>query len=886
MADLNGPTRREFVASASLLAAGATTHELLAAAASQTSSAAMDSRNAALTRGLTVPTPPSPDWPVLTRYDQPHLTRIAMPIGGIGTGTISLGGRGNLRDWELVNKPAKGYTPIHTHFALFTRSKDRTVARALEGPIDPIDFEGSSGSPIRNHGLPRFRACNFAAAYPLGQVLLADPDVPVQVRLEAFNPMIPGDPDASGIPVAILRFVLINSGNEPVEASVCGTVENFIGWDGSSGKVDRNVNEFRDEKPLRGLFMRSEGLDQKSHAWGTLALATVADDVTHRTDWAELKWDDSLLDFWDDFSADGKLEPRKSSRGAPFASLAAAVTVPSAGSSSVTFLIGWHFPNRMAWNPPHERVGNFYCTQYSDAWDALAKTAPRLAELERTTVSFVRSVVDSDLPPVLKEAALYNTSTLRTQTSFRSEDGRFFGWEGCHDHGGCCHGSCTHVWNYEQATPFLYGSLARSMQEVVFGHATQESGFQSFRVNLPLLRAQEARPAAADGQMGMILRLWRDWRLSGDESFLKKLWPHARKALEFAWIPGGWDADRDGVMEGCQHNTMDVEYYGPNPEVGIWYLGALRAAEEMARHLDEGDFAATCRDLFDRGSRWIDANLFNGEYYEHQIIPPGDEKKIAEGLRLGVGASNLAEPELQLGRGCLTDQLVGQVMAHVCGLGLLLDRGHQRTTLRSILKYNWRDGFIDHFNHRRSYALGDDQGLLVATYPKGDRPKQPFPYAFEVWSGLEYTAAAGMLYEGLEAEALQLIEAVRARHDGRRRNPFDEPECGHHYVRAMASWACLLAYTGFRYDAVAGSLSVRAAERPATWFWSAGHAWGILRQEPNADASNVTLKCLGGALLLSSFTIDGFGAASTALETLRAGATFHIVIPRSVSRKA
>src|SRR5438552_6952222 len=109
-------------------------------------------------------------WPTLTEYDQHHLARIALPVGGIGTGTISLGGRGDLRDWEIVNRPAKGYAPPNTFFALWAKPDGETpIARALEGPIDPIAFEGSSGATARNHGLPRFRHCNFAAAYPLGQ---------------------------------------------------------------------------------------------------------------------------------------------------------------------------------------------------------------------------------------------------------------------------------------------------------------------------------------------------------------------------------------------------------------------------------------------------------------------------------------------------------------------------------------------------------------------------------------------------------------------------------------------------------------------------------------------------------------------------------------------
>ena len=52
-------------------------------------------------------------WPVLTRYTGEKLARIALPIGGIGTGTVSLGGRGQLRDWEIMNQPARGFCPLY-----------------------------------------------------------------------------------------------------------------------------------------------------------------------------------------------------------------------------------------------------------------------------------------------------------------------------------------------------------------------------------------------------------------------------------------------------------------------------------------------------------------------------------------------------------------------------------------------------------------------------------------------------------------------------------------------------------------------------------------------------------------------------------------------------
>ena len=820
-------------------------------------------------------------WPVLKNYDQNHLARIALPLGGIGTGTVSLGGRGDLHDWEIMNCSSKGFVPLSNRstgpfFALFAgRAGGKTVTRAIEGPIELSGYEESHGSTVPNHGLPRFRNCSFAAAYPFGQVYLSDPDVPVDVRIEAFNPLVPGDAEASGIPVAVLRYVLKNKMDKSVVVSVCGSMPNFIGMDGSGTTKDwkgdlvivggkDNCNEFRKGRNVRGIFMRSEGVVPRAPQWGTIALTTTAEaGVSYRTAWIQQGWGTSLLDFWDDFSEDGKLQNRDTTKeDTPMASLAVSAELPPHATKKVTFLLTWHFPNRQTWTPrrnEQDRVGNYYTTQYDDAWEVAEKFVPELARLERKTARFVRTFCNSDLPEVVKEAALFNISTLRTQTCFRTEDGRFYGFEGCSNRRGCCHGSCTHVWNYEQATAFLFGKMAMSMREVEFAHATNDNGMMSFRVNLPLERAKTFGKAAADGQMGCIMKMYRDWQLSGDDKMLKKLWPHVRKALEFCWIEGGWDADRDGVMEGCQHNTMDVEYYGPNPQMGVWYLGALRAAEEMARHLGEDDFAATCRRLFEQGSKWIDANLFNGEYYEHEIRPPKDKSDIAPSLLIGMGAKDPTRPDYQLGSGCLVDQLVGQYMAHVCGLGYLLEPANVSKTMAGIMKYNLREGMYRHFNCMRSFAMGDESALLMASYPK-DRPKNPFSYFTEVMTGFEYTAAVGMLYEDQIEDGLKCMQNIRDRYDGRKRSPFNEAECGHHYARAMASWAAVLAMTGFNYSGVEKSMTFAAKD--GTFFWSNGYAWGSCSLKRSRRATRVELSVMHGMLSLSGFTLRGFGRAS------------------------
>jgi uncharacterized protein (DUF608 family) len=811
------------------------------------------------------------DWPVLKTYDRDHVEKIALPLGGIGTGTVSLGGRGNLIDWEIMNRPAKGYVPYGGQqtgpfFAIHVTGGAVPFTRALEGPLPLSVYEASHGSTAINHGLPRFRGVSFAAAYPLGQVLLSDPDAPVDVRLETWNPLVPGDEDASGIPVAVLRYVVINKTGRALRASVCGTLPNFIGADGSGTAKDwkgdptttgpkKNRNAFRATEGLRGLFMTTDGVDPKHEAWGTMALTAAAGTRgTSRTSWLVAGWGTSLLDFWDDFAADGVLDPRPGAgEDMPFGSLTVELDVPAGGSAEATFYLTWHFPNRVTWSPkgaPDDVIGNYYTTKWADAWAAAEDFAARAAGLERRTVEFIRAFAASSLPAEVKEAALFNLSTLRTQTCFRTPDGRFFGFEGSSNNSGCCFGSCTHVWNYEQATAFLFGRLARSMRETEFLEATDDQGLMSFRVRLPIGRAKEYGKAAADGQMGTIMKAYREWKMSGDDAWLRRLWPAVKRALSFAWIKGGWDADRDGVMEGCQHNTMDVEYYGPNPQMEIWYLGALRAAEEMAKRVADKPFARLCRELFNKGRAWTDANLWNGEYYEHQVRPPKSVEDVAPSLRLDMGAKVVTEPDYQLGQGCLVDQLVGQYMAHVCGLGYLVDPAHVKTTLGSVLKHNRRRGVFDHFNCLRSFVLGDETALLMASYPKG-RPRNPFPYFTEVMTGFEYAAAVGMLYEGDLANGLEVIRDIRDRYDGKKRSPFDEAECGHHYARAMASWAAVPALAGFSWDGAAQAMAFGANE--GTYFWSNGEAWGTCRVAAGGRSAEVT--ALGGSLSLRSFKL-------------------------------
>ena len=770
-------------------------------------------------------------------FEGPALKEIAFPLGGIGTGTVSLGGRGDLRDWEIFNRPGKGVKLPFTFFALFFEEEGgRRGVRVLEGPLTPPFTERDGYPRTEVPGLPRMEKARFSGEYPFARVELEDGLVPLQVTLEAFNPMIPLNPEDSGIPAVLIRFRVKNLSTGRIRASIAGSVLNPIGFDGQGDlgsiyddKFGQNLNEIRKTSSLSGLAMSSKKADPKASAFGTMALSSPWEDVTYISHWVRGDWWDDLQIFWDDFSADGRLKDTDGASPSPdgrtdIGTLGLTVSLGPAEEAALPFVLSWNFPNVL--NDfdvvPKQRgslLRNHYTERFADAWAAAEYLVQNLDRLERETRLFHDAFFASTLPPYVLDAVSSQASIIRTTTCFWLEGGRFFGFEGCNDRGGCCPLNCAHVWNYEQSLAFLYPSLERSMRETDFLNQVRPDGAMIFRTSLPLESGVywDFRPAA-DGQMGRIISLYRDWQISGDDAFLRKLWPQAKKALEYAWT--SWDTDKDGLLEGEQHNTYDIEFYGPNSMLGGFYLGALLAGSRMAEAVGDKAAAGAYRDAFEKGRKRYDELLWNGEYYIQNY-------------------DQVMEKKYQYGEGCLSDQVLGQWLGMVSGLGRFLPEDRLKTTLGSIYRYNFLTDFRDFSNCQRTYALGDEKGLLLCSWPKGGRPPLPFVYSDEVWTGIEYQVASHLIYEGLLEEGLSIVKAVRERYDGRRRNPWDEVECGHHYARAMSSWGVLLALSGYSYSGpemrlgFAPSLSTEDFRT----FWSTGSGWGSYFQKPREEKS-------------------------------------------------
>ena len=804
------------------------------------------------------------------KFSGRQLRMISFPLGGVAAGSIGLGGRGQLVNWEIFNRPNKGHRPSYSFPSIWVQSgSDTPVARVLESRMQP-PYEGQDGLGSDNvPGLSRLESAVFTGGYPLAHIDFADRSLPVRVELDAFSPFIPHDPDDSGLPVAILRYRVANPLLTTARVAIAFSIENPTST-GESSRSQR-INDFRSEQGIAGLVMSNPSIMPTDPMFGEFVLAATTESdqhISHWIGWPAGGWWNSPLLFWDQFSKSGELGTPPAEQN-KVGALCLRATILPGQSASFQFILGWRFPNRTpewcGWEsaPGDEKtnIGNYYAVRFPSAWEAVRYAAVNLPTLEQRTRSFTDAFASSDLPDEVKDAASANLSTLATTTCFRTADGEFHGFEGSDDARGCCHGNCTHVWNYETVTPFLFPSFARSLRRAAFGNSMNEAGAMGFRQTLPDDGKHRWGFAAADGQMGQVLHAWLDWKISGDDALLHATWPRAKKALEFAWIPGGWDANRDGVLEGVQHNTYDVEFYGPNPLCGIYYLGALRAGEEMARAAGDEVSARMYRSLFDRGSRWFDANLFNGEYYIQKVrgFKPSE---IAANLRSDMGSADTVDPQYQVGAGCLIDQLVGQYLADAGGLGPLVAPANIRATLASIYRYNLKPSVEHHDNVARTYVLNDESAVVVCDYGKADRPTIPFPYYPEAWTGTEYTAAALMMSWGMPEQGIEIMRNSRRRFDGEKRNPWDEAECGHHYARAMSAWSAVLALSGFRYDGPNAAVSALPPTRHDAFrcLWATGTGWGTFALLRSGSSTSFRIRTIAGTLACRTCEFAATGA--------------------------
>lgn len=808
------------------------------------------------------------------------LNCIAFPLGGIGTGNISLAGDGSLRQWQIVNNVYHlGFIPASFFFVQTQLAEtDKWKTKILEKDIKlPKDFEAAE--TVNDHIIPQkvmirhekydcVQDLIFEGEYPFAKIKYIDEEIPIEIKLEAWNPMIPLDVKNSSLPIIIFNFEILNPNKEKtVDIRLGGTMLNFIGWDGLTDinleffpNFYANINRPVSISNIKGIEMISENSTLEDSLQGDIIFATMNKDCKIISAYDT---EENILEIIEKInlekSQNETIEP--SPHGKTWAgAIINEITLAPLEKKNVVFLLSWSFPNRYKnWeerrlyrnvgvdNKSKFWIGNRYNRWFKGAKNVIEYALENFEFLETKTQDFYNLLFGTTIPDVIIDSISATMSILRSPSCFLTKKGEFMGFEGCcgastslHtvNHGGCCPMNCTHVWNYAVTQSRLYPSLEISMLENEFLRITQE-GLLPHRLIVPtyLPQAENVQIGgpenpAIDGLFGCILKTYRMLLNGNDFEWFKKIYPKIRKLMNYIFQE--CDPDEQGVIEGEQPNTYDISFFGPNLFIGSLYLAALKAMEKMAEMVSDDGFKKKCINRFDNGKKNYDTTLWNGEYW----IQIYDEKihKIS-----------------QYGKGCLSDQLFGQFWAYMLQLGTLLPEDKLEITLDSIMKYNYKENFYGYVQKPRIFASEHDSGLLACTWPKGGEPRVPFPYAHEVWTGMEYEVAALMIEHGKLDNALTILKATRARYDGTYRNPWNEVECGDHYIRAMASWRVFEAALGYHWNGIEKQMNLlpRFVKDSMRAFYITDSSWGMIKSEIVDEKQEILIKSFYGKLELA-----------------------------------
>lgn len=799
------------------------------------------------------------------KYSGEYTREISFPLGGIGTGSIGFDG-GRLIDWEIFGRPSKGSYNGYTHFAIKTVKDEKPLTYILNGDFNrelmgqymKKQFCGYGFGPLPQTmcGFPHFSKSEFIGEFPIATLKLHDDLFPADIRMTAFNPFIPSDEKNSSLPAAFFEIETENTSDIPLDFDIAFSVAN---------PYDVSANEAYSDGTIRAVTLRNaDECGKESTSYGDLTVATDCPSSYSQAYWYRGKWQDGIVMFMNEFTSGSGLSNRtyETNGSHDTSTLVARIKLGAHEKGSVRFVLSWNVPNACKyWGTDEEKKKtwkNYYATVFDSSRETAKYALSQFSELYRRTLAFKNALFSSSLPPVVIDAAASNLSVLKSPTVSRLEDGSFYCFEGVHEESGSCEGTCQHVWNYVYSLFFLFPKLERSIRDLEFKYSTEKSGKTAFRLKLPLGSEISPFRACLDGQMGSVIKFYGDWKISGNDDWLRENWDTIKKVVDYARSeenPDGWDRDGDGVLEGRQRHTLDMELFGPSSWLDGMYLAALKAASEMGKYLCDTEKAAEYEALFERGRKWTKNNLFGGKYFIQKI------NLRDRGITDRYGASDdylnteTGEIKYQIGEGSSIDQLLAQWHADILGLGDIFDAEQVKIALPEMMKNNFIGRMRDFANPWRIFSLGDEAGTVICAYPDGvKKPKIPVPYCEETMTGFEYSFAGLLMSRGFISDGLKVAGAVRDRFDGKKRNPWNEFECGSNYVRSMASYALIPLLCGFEFDLPHGYIGFNPyIKSNFKSVWSVDGAYGTF--ETDADGKTAIIQIIEEEIFLSSLGV-------------------------------
>ena len=768
-----------------------------------------------------------------------ELKYIGMPINGITTGQVYLGGDGRLWRWNLIGKRnvktenPKGYTfmkPLPSSSPM-----SQGFALKVNDNYFSLDDQG-------------FEKVVFTNKYPMATVDYEDKSCPVKVQLKAYTPFIPLNRDDSSYPVILMEYHILNDSKEDQEITIAGWIQNISNRTSNRQKIGKKKCSYQQLEEISTVecsaTFGNKSLE-KATDFGAVALGLMGDakgcfaNIDLNT--AELQ----AVFAHQDKEVKHLSVSETSFEQDTYASLGKTIKLKAGASQKLTFTLSWRFPNGnydIAFGRSGKVVApNHYATLFDSATKAAHKVAEKKEVLHGYTQKWVDTWYNSTLPYWFLERTFLTIDCIQTEMGQRLAETKktpeFYNfYEGVR----CCPGNCNHVWHYAHGLSRIFPEIERECRDKVeYG-----LGFDENNGDMRHRYVDAKFENAIDGTCGTILRVYRESQMTTDYSFLKSVW--SRTKLSMDYVIEKWDADEDGMLEGAQHNTLDEPWYGQVHWLTNLYHASLKVAALMAEKMNEPKTAAKYTSILNKGVPKMLDTLWNDDFgYFIHIPGPGEMEKH--------GSTN----------GCHIDQVLGDSWLWNVGVERMLPKEKIVQSLQALWKYNFSPNigsFRKQMKEGRWYAAEGNAGLIMCTFPHGkiepkSGKKSYAGYLNECMTGFEWQVAAHMIWEGMVEEGLAIGKAIYDRYLPKDRNPYNEIECSDHYSRAMASYGAYMAICGYQYDGPEGILSFapRIQEKDFRVAFTTAEGWGSFSQKLDHKNQVVTIKLEYGKLSLKSF---------------------------------
>ena len=807
--------------------------------------------------------------PFIETFKAENRVRSGIAIGGLGTGSLELRKNGQFYNWTLFNNwPLGTGEPLTEKTFPRTSSEDSYLFFLVrfqvegekprlkllqlnnslsEGAIQGIDYYYPWMSVVEK--------IEYTARFPFTQMIFSDSDMPFDISLEVFSPFIPHDTKNSSLPGAYFNFTVLSKTEKKVTVFLIATLRNLVGYD----VLDKYFlsTEYAGEG-YKGFSMSCGGMDTLRSSWGKMGIFSMSGESTYYLGWEHRHPYYEKLIVSDRFADLNDTENRnRLSLGAKranisenkdqrcFSSVGVTKSLLPGQSFSHAFILSWFFPNSYGAIEGDPTVdistrdynlnlkitrnqGHYYNNFFRSDFDVANYLMENKKWLTERTLKFLGDFYNSSLPQFVLDQVNSHFNTFITSSTF-TRNGSFAIREGMTPEKPWGPNATIDVSLYGSSSIIaLFPDLQKETMRAHKKHQTQR-GEINHGLGMDCDSAQFGAHMVyhrLDLVPDYIQMVLRDFFWTDDTVYLHEMWPSVLKGIEY--ILRDRDADKDSMpeMAGIMCSYDNFPMYGLASYIQSQWLAAMASVEKAAPFVRDYKTLELAGTIKRKGMALMQDKLWTGKYY---------------------GLSNDYQGDKGMDDGILTDQLIGQWVAHQSNLGTIQEEEKVKAALITIMESSYTPAF----------------GLRNCTWPE-----YPDHYpihetnlwvdqANTCWSGVELAFAALLIYEGLVDQGQAVIQTV----DDRYRKSglyWDHQEFGGHYYRPMSAWSILHAYLGLGISCGCYSFNPHLEQENYRLFFSHGNGTAHYVRRDNS----VIIEVKSGIMAVNALELRNSGLTS------------------------